>query len=92
MVETYYISKTYQQAKFKAFLNLIFSEEVDTNYLYTTNNNEITLLRYLGNRTNIKVPSAINGIPVTKIGCTCFSYSNNSITSVLIPEGIVVIE
>ena len=86
------IPMTYQQAKFKMFLNLLGGVE-DTNYLYIedTNDNTLTLVMYLGNRTSIKVPKKIDGKTVTKIACTCFSYNTN-ITSVKIPEGVEVIE
>ena len=56
-----------------------------------TNDNTLTLVMYLGNRTSIKVPKKIDEKTVTKIACTCFSYNTN-ITSVKIPEGIEVIE
>ena len=86
------IPMTYQQAKFKMFLNLLGGVE-DTNYLYIedTNDNTLTLVMYLGNRTSIKVPKKIDGKTVTKIACTCFNYNTN-ITSVKIPEGVEVIE
>lgn len=88
----YKIPKTYQQSKFKMFFNLT-GEIEDTNYLYVedTTDNTITLVMYLGNKTSLKVPKKIDGKPVTKIACTCYSYNTN-ITSVKIPEGITVIE
>lgn len=92
MHETYYIPTTYQKAKFRMFLNLLYEELEDTNYIWVADaNDEVTLLLYLGTKTAIKVPKKIEGKTVTKIECTCYTY-NTDLISVIIPEGITIIE
>lgn len=85
---------TYQQAKFKMFLQLLKGEIEDTNYLYIENSEDtstITLIRYLGKNASIKVPRRIDGKLVTKIACTCYAY-NEKLVAVNIPEGIILID
>ena len=92
MYETYYIPNTYQKAKFRMFLNLLYEELEDTDYIWVADeNDEVTLLLYLGTKTAIKVPKKIDEKPVTKIDCTCYTY-NTDLISVIIPEGITIIE
>jgi hypothetical protein len=92
MYETYYIPNTYQKAKFRMFLNLLYEELEDTNYIWVADtNDEVTLLLYLGTKRAVKVPKEIEGKTVTKIGCTCYAY-NTDLISVIIPEGITIIE
>ena len=82
---------TYMQEKTKFFMMLL-SPAKDTNYLYIVDENDYaTLIRYLGNNTNIKVPKKIDGYIVKYIASTCYNYMEN-ITSITIPDGIERIE
>lgn len=88
-----YLPITYKKEKLKFFMMLLkATEQVDTNYLYTVDeNNYATLIMYRGNNTVIKVPTIIDGYTVKYIAPTCFNYNTN-ITSITIPEGIETIE
>ena len=82
---------TYQQEKIKFFMMLLATPE-DTNYLYEVDENGYaTLIRYLGNSTNVKTPRRIGGHTVKYISPICYSYNTN-IRSIRIPNGIEVIE
>lgn len=80
---------TYQLQKIRNFLLLISTEVEDTNYVWTLDeNNDVTLIYYLGKYPNIKVPTVIDGHPVKYIAPTCYNY-NELLLSVNIPEGII---
>lgn len=66
---------------------------VDVDYLYEVNNNdEITLLLYLGTAERVEVPSVSeDNKPVIRIAASCFDGAFN-LQAVKIPEGIEVIE
>ena len=66
---------------------------VDLDYLYKVDNNdEITLLLYLGTAERVEVPSVgEDNKPVVRIAATCFDGAFN-LQAVKIPEGIEVIE
>ncbi len=66
---------------------------VDLDYLYEVDNNdEITLLLYLGSDERVEVPSVgEDNKPVVRIAATCFDGALN-LEAVKIPEGIEVIE
>ena len=55
---------------------------------YTTNNANITITGYTGSPTDVTIPSAINGYPVTRIGESAFSFQS-SLTNVTIPNSII---
>lgn len=55
-------------------------------YEYTVENGFATITRYNGNDTEITIPNAIDGYPVSSIGLWAFAYSN--VKSVTIPDGI----
>jgi hypothetical protein len=55
-------------------------------FTYTNNNGTITITGYTGPGGNVTIPNAIDGLPVTSIGASAFSYS--SITSVTIPNSV----
>ena len=63
-------------------------------YLYTTYNldgeNYITLSKYIGNKTDVVVPTELNGLSVMEIGANCFAES--AVVSVTVPDSILVIE
>lgn len=58
---------------------------------YTTNNGEITITKYTGPGGDVTIPSTIHGLPVTCIGREAFR-GLASLTSVTIPDGIMMIE
>ncbi len=60
------------------------SAKVD--FKYTTTNGEVTITEYTGSAVDVKIPSAINGYPVTKIGEGAFK--SKPIRSVEIPSGV----
>lgn len=66
---------------------------VDLDYVYEVDNNdEITLLLYLGTAERVEVPSVgENNKPVIRIAASCFDGAFN-LQAVKIPEGIEVIE
>ncbi len=49
--------------------------------------NEITIIRYIGDKTDIIIPERIHNLPVTHIGDEAF-YDKN-LTSIIIPEGVI---
>lgn len=57
------------------------------NYDYTIWGNEVTINKYKGFGEAVTVPSAFDGIPVTKIESLAFS-ENDKITSVTIPDSV----
>lgn len=81
----------------KAYINgkLVFSSgvgpdppdpPVETDYHYIIENDEVTILSYIGDDPNPTIPSTIEGLPVTRIEVTAFNYSN--IKSVTIQNGV----
>lgn len=86
-----YLPITYKKEKLKFFMMLLAAPE-DTNYLYEVDENGYaTLIRYLGNSTNVKTPRKIDGHPVKYISSICYNYNSN-ITSITIRDGVQVIE
>ena len=83
---------SYQIYKLTKFMLLRSGAVEDKNYIWTYNsNNEATLIYYLGDNTNIKVPTHIGDhdeYVVKYIAATCYNYNTN-LLSVTIPEGIV---
>lgn len=63
-------------------------------YLYSTYNLEgedfITLTKYMGSKTDVTVPTELDGLPVTEIGAGCFAES--AVVSVTVPDSVIVIE
>ena len=58
---------------------------------YTTTNGTITITGYTGAGGAVTIPSTINGLPVTSIGCEAFFECTN-LTSVTISNGVTTIE
>lgn len=54
---------------------------------YVDNGSEVMIRSYNGTKTDIVIPSEINGLPVTRIGESAFE-KNNWITSVVIPDSV----
>ena len=63
---------------------------IDGPWTYTVSNNQATITAYAGAGGAVAIPSVVNGIPVVKVGDEfppIFSW-NNSVTSVIIPNGV----
>ncbi len=60
-------------------------------YTYDVFKKYIELTEYKGNEKDVVVPTELDGKPVTVIGSSCF-YRNESIETVIVPEGIEIIE
>lgn len=58
---------------------------------YEIIDNEITINRYLGNKTDVVIPSEIEEYPVTNIKWGAFAYCS-SLTNVTIPNSVTSIE
>ncbi|MBQ3007550.1 MAG: leucine-rich repeat protein [Clostridia bacterium] len=71
--------------------SLTASAAEDTNYLYTTTDNQITITGHNNPVGKLAIPDAIDGLPVTIISSGAFSGCD-MITSVSIPSGISMIE
>ncbi len=63
----------------------------ENGYTYTVKDGEATVTGYTGSDTELVIPSTLGGYPVRAIGEDAFYYSN-SIQSIVIPDGITVIE
>ena len=60
---------------------------VNPDFQYTTANGLATITKYVGNDSDVVIPSQMGAYPVTAIGPNAFHYSN--LTSVVIPEGVI---
>ena len=56
-------------------------------FIYTTNNDTLTITGYTGPGGTVDIPSTIDGLPVTSIGNNAFQ-SQGSLTSVVIPNSV----
>src|SRR5665213_3302928 len=72
---------------FFALLLLALPAVAQAQFGYTTNNGAITITGYTGPGGAVTIPSAINGLPVTRIGDKAFYYCS-SLTSVAIPNSV----
>lgn len=72
----------------------VYGKNEEVEYTYATNENGITLEGYIGNSTEIVIPSQIDGKKVTCIGQYAFGFANNAkeITSVTIPDTVETID
>ena len=74
-----------------SFLSVV-NVNASSGFLYKANNGEITITGLDGTLSgNIVIPSTIGGYPVTTIGYNAFQL-NESIASVVIPDGVTTIE
>ena len=67
---------------------------VTDNYLWmtmTSNPDEIAILDYYGDKTEIVIPSTLNGKTVTAIGAWAF-YKNAALTKIVIPSTVIQID
>jgi hypothetical protein len=75
--------------------------EADGSWIYSVENNQATITRYMGFGPVVNIPSEVNGIAVTKIGAGSSSpfrppppstgYVNPYITSITIPNTVTII-
>ena len=65
----------------------------DDNFTYSFNNEGgLTVNAYIGNDSNVIIPSEVNGVPVTQIGSGAFTGANrHDIKSVSIPDSVTII-
>lgn len=68
---------------------LTYEPTTATDYLYTIENNEVTIIGYRGTSVAPIIPDTIEGKPVTIIGENCFSDLN--IVAVKIPSSVKII-
>ena len=62
--------------------NLIDLGQDDEKFLYTiSENNEVTITDYIGDEENVKIPSFIEGYPVTSVGKCIGTYKTLTISS-----------
>ncbi len=69
--------------------DIIFLGDDESNaydYLYSVNENTITINRYIGNSTDVVIPDTLDGLPVTSIGDSAFFNCN--INSIKIPDSV----
>ncbi|MBO5437240.1 MAG: leucine-rich repeat protein, partial [Thermoguttaceae bacterium] len=62
-----------------------------TDFQYTRHNDHIEITKYIGCRSDVTIPSTIDGLPVTSIGDSAFTDSEN-LTSVTIPDSVTSID
>lgn len=60
---------------------------VQTQWSFTSNNVAITITSYVGSDNDVRIPAALNGLPVTSIGTSAFL--DKTVTSVTIPDSVV---
>ena len=65
--------------------------EPDPNYLLTFDWEEAVIVGYFGDEEEVIIPNMINGLPTRQIGTAGF-MDNTFITSVVIPEGVFLID
>ncbi len=57
-------------------------------YEYITGPDTVTLIKYIGAKQNVVIPTMINGLTVTTISDYCFSDSFTSISTIYIPASV----
>lgn len=69
-------NKWYDEAKSTYYENV---NEIHSNdeYQYLVIDNEVTITCYIGNKTNVEIPSALDNKTVTSIGSYAFAYNTN---------------
>jgi hypothetical protein len=61
--------------------------EVSGDYTYETNNGQATITQYNGTETDVVIPSALDGFPVTGIDNSAFS-NKEAVAKITIPDGV----
>lgn len=60
---------------------------MNEDYIYRTNQNKtVTIEMFIGNKTDVTVPSMIDGLPVKEIGA--YAFCNSGIETLTVSEGI----
>jgi BspA type Leucine rich repeat region (6 copies) len=72
--------------KLLALLFLMLPSSTQAQFVFTTNNNCLTIIAYTGPGGAVTIPSSTNGLPVTGIWFEAFSAT--SVTSVSIPASV----
>ena len=80
-------------AIFLAFIFTACDSKADpaSDFEFKEKNSEITIIKYIGDKSKIVIPTKINGMPVTSIGKGAFR-GLTFLESVTIPHGFVKIE
>ena len=68
-----------------------YGDHIFGDYEYLIKNGTIKITQYNGSAAKLNIPSTIDGKKVTVVGTGSFSW-NNSLTSVIIPDGVIRIE
>ena len=68
--------------------NLMDLDEDDEKFLYTIENEQVTINNYIGDEENVEIPSQIEGYPVTKVEKIIGTYKNLTIPSTVKEIGI----
>lgn len=63
-----------------------FEPTTDEDYIYSIEDDAAHTHYYIGNKTNIAMPTELGGSPIKIIGATTFNYSD--VTGVYIPDGV----
>jgi len=73
---------------FKAFSQ---TNNIHEGFIYEIiDDRSVTITKYLGNESNVVIPSVINSLPVTAIGYSVFSWNKN-LENITIPSTVTVI-
>ncbi|MBR4881381.1 MAG: leucine-rich repeat domain-containing protein, partial [Clostridia bacterium] len=70
----------------------IIGETFSDDFTYNVIKGTISITGYNGGKTEIVIPSEIDGIPVTKIGKYAFTYAEPAIEKIIIPEGVTTLD
>lgn len=88
-----------QQGETDILITIEYEGFTDTFYVYNIGNNfvyeirddgTVNIVRYVGDRSVVYIPSTIEERPVTTIAATAFRFTN--VTTVHIPDGVTTIE
>jgi len=71
-----------------AYTAIYVSETPASAFRYTTDGASVEIYDYVGEYTDVVIPSEINGLPVTSIGGWSFDYCD-ALTSVVIPDSVL---
>lgn len=66
----------------------LLSGVVQAQFIFTTNNDAITITSYTSSNGAVVIPSITNGYPITGIGNYAFANTNPNLTNAIIPSSI----
>lgn len=66
----------------------LYYQTTKSDYIYTTSESGVTLIKYIGGMQYIATPIMIDGIPVTEIGIECFKDCGTPVKAVKILDGL----